>query len=694
MEHINNNLNFFCYFVFNAYIRIFKIKNFFIDYKVFLLILSLGKVLGMEMHEKPAEKPKRKAFNAAAFLAEAPVGVPPVAVARPGEGEGQKPGRRAFNAAAFLAEVPVGAPPVAMDRNEPPVVVGYKAPRKAFNAAAFLAVPVVADAARREVRKAFNAVAFLEDLNVGRGGLMREEIRRQEGEENYRQIVEESINKVKRENAAYGALLEELRNLGILCLNNQVYDQKEPADWLKTLILTFADLSADHRAILYAEIGNYIGEVCNEGVGMGAVNVPLFSKEGRMQDDQKLLVALNLYGYLGEQITYGRIVVPKVLPPPPAAVVVQSGGKAIPRGPWIFWEDRGVGKHFAMPAGLRAAEEEYVSFFMEKVMPKLALLHAAGKITDNLVDFVIRAASMGLIGLTEERVYLDAFESKLRDTFDAAGRDGDLVRPWSMLIAPDSVSPLIQAKRRFPAINNNNCFFRDLGPTFNLISTFFTLHTEDEAVALVEKYNALPRHERFGKADELKRQAISTVRDKLLGLPNLIRDTFGFLLEKNCGDDVWVRFIKGFNTNLCYDGTYDSIVPVGAEIVASGDGIDKRPPNKIFAKMLSDVPQKLQAVLTDENIEKFVNAVKKASGDDTANPSADFFARSTLERWFGVSGAKILRDFIGNGPDGGCKLTDAVMLELIYWAPVMSMEGVMPPGGLHGPIAKLLVGDD
>ena len=534
--------------------------------------------------------------------------------------------------------------------------------------------------------------------------------------DNYQRIVDGAIARIIG-NPAYTAMLNELKAIGSRCLGNLALDQKEHADWVKTLILTFADLDAAGKDVLYAGLGNF---VLQNAFGADAND---FSVVGRISEDNKLLLAINLYTFLGEELVAGRIVIPPppiaepplvvvphpivVLPPVVAAddmppqVLVPPGGAlpppppppvAIQQGPWNFWAGPGrAGKHFVMPVGLNANEQEYVSFFMTRVMPKLAELHTANAINDNLVKCVIRAASMGM---TERLIYLEAFEKNLDAVLRGANGDGTLNAPWNGLITPDSVDDDIRIKRRFPAVNAGTPFFRDIGPTHDLVTTFDTLHTEDEARGFVREYNALPAPQRAGKVAELKDRMKATLDQKLLGLPEIIHQTFQFMLDNNCPVLVWVRFIKGFNTNACYDGTYDSIAPTGGAILASGDGADKRSPDKIFAKMLNEIPNNLKVALTDNRIEAFAEAVKAASAGDAENPSAAFFGRETLDRHFGgAANAKIIRDFVGTGPDGSCKLTDAQMLELIYWSSVMPSGDAMPPGGLKGPIARLLMED-
>ncbi len=379
------------------------------------------------------------------------------------------------------------------------------------------------------------------------------------------------------------------------------------------------------------------------------------------------------------------------LPPAHAqAQVAVEHGAAIHLGPWDLWAGR---KRFVMPAGLKAEEQEYVSFFMEKVMPKLTALHAAGTLDDNAVETVIRAASMGLVGMTEQHIYMEAFERNLDAALAAPRPDGTLAAVGlTALITPDSVPGDIMAKRRFPAIVGANPFFRDIGPTPNIITTFDTIHIEDETKAFAKEYNKLPSVQRVGKVRELKERAKGTVLQKLGGLPQIIHQTFQFMLEKNCPDETWVRFISAFNTNGCYELVYDMIIVPGMEILASGDGKDGREPIKIFAKMLSNVPANLVAILGDDEMTAFVDVVKAASAGDAANPSAAFFGGTTLDRQFGgAANARLIRDSVGNGPDGSCKLKDAVMLELLYWSYVMSNHGIMPPDGLKGRIAKLLM---
>ncbi len=692
-------------------------------------VLKLAALLSATVFAAEADKaPRRKRFDATAFLAQAQA---PVKV----EAEKPAPGKRVpFNAAAFLpAQVPVVQEkeherrgpfdlgylaPVQEKEHERrgPFDLGYLAPvvqkegvapgkRVPFNAAAFLPaqVPVVqekeherrgpfdlgylAPVVQKEgvapgKRAPFNAAYFLAP------NAEREAALQLDAQENYMRIADRAIGRVV-DRAEYVAMLNELKRIGLDCFNGGEH-LKQPADWIKTLILTFSNLDDAGRNLLYVELGNNIqrnvfGGDANDFVG------------GRILAENKLLLAADLYLFLVAEIDAGRIIVPKApeLPPAPVAVKVDAHPAAVPLGPWNFWAGRGAGKRFVMPAGLKAEEQEYVSFFMEKVMPKLAALHAANTIDDNAVETVIRAASMGLVGMTEKHIYLEAFEKILDSSLAEPNYDGTLEEHiWCALVSPDSTPHEIKHKRRFPDIVGGNAFFKDIGPTHNLVTTFDTLHTEDEAKAFAKEYNKLPSVQRVGKVRELKERAKGTVLQKLGGLPQIIYQTFAFMLEKNCADDVWMRFIKGFNTGACYDGTYDCVIPVGTEILASGDGNDQREPIKIFAKMLSNVPANLEAILGDDEMTAFVDVVKAASAGDAANPSAAFLGGTTLDRQFGGrENARIIRDFVGNGPDGNCKLKDAEMLELLYWSYVMSADAIIPPDGLKGRIAKLLMED-
>jgi hypothetical protein len=499
--------------------------------------------------------------------------------------------------------------------------------------------------------------------------------------DNYRRILDGAIARVVGR-ADYTAMLNELKTIGVQCFTNQVLDQKEQSDWIRTLILTFADVNDAAKNTLYTELGNFIR------INHYGANANGFAA-GRISDENKLMIAINMYFFLVEELAAGRIVIPpppvavQAPVPPPAIIQPPIGGAppiVIPQGPWNFWAGPGrLGKDFVMPAGLNADEQEYVSFFMTRVMPKLVELRTANHITDNLVECVIRAASMGLVGMTEYPIYIEEFEKNLDEALRRPRHDGTLNVPGNGLIGPDQVADDIRAKRRFPLINDRNPFFRNIGPTYNPIKTFNSLHTEDEARAFVEEYNAVPAHQRAAKVVELKNKQKAKVESKLLGLPGAIRQTFQFLLDQNCAVPIWVRFIKGFDTSACYDGTYDRIAPIGTEITTSGDGTDQRPPNKIFAKMLNEIPANLADVITDAAKQAIVDRVKIDLGSPTPNPPADYFLHENLDPWFGVVGSRKIKDFVGNGPDGQCKLTDPQMLELIYWSHVMTDEFRLPP---------------
>lgn len=453
--------------------------------------------------------------------------------------------------------------------------------------------------------------------------------------------------------------LERLKDIGAFCYLN---DMKEQADWIKTLILTFADLTEAGQAALRDRWDQI--------------------RAARRENDTitNIDYVLDLYLYLEQEMNAGRI----ALKPKEAVrkeTAIPSSKKASIPDPkervWSFWRSStGTGtKQFRMPAGLNYKEQEYVSFFMDNVMPKLYDLFKQKKIGTQLVEGVIRAASMGLIGMTEKDFYLNEFERRLDDDLKRADSNGKITRESFYTISPETKD---KESRRFAGIDDVAPFFGAIGPTFNRITTFNALHAQDESDGFIKEYNALGANQRTPeKIRELKDKQKNILEAKLIGLPTTIQQTFSFMLDKKCSDDIWVRFIEGFNTRACYDGTYDQIVPIGTEISASDDGKNQRSPNKIFAKMLTKIPADLQGVLRYDRMDLFVNAAKKASAGNAETPSNAFFESARLETYF-QGNTDAVRNVVG-GPDGRCKLTDKQMLELIYWGYVMTVDGIDAP---------------
>ncbi len=454
--------------------------------------------------------------------------------------------------------------------------------------------------------------------------------------------------------------LERLKDIGAFCYLN---DMKEQADWIKTLILTFADLTEAGQAALRDRWDQI--------------------RAARRENDTitNIDYVLDLYLYLEQEMNAGRI----ALKPKEAVrkeTAIPSAKKASIPDPkervWSFWRSStGTGtKQFRMPAGLNYKEQEYVSFFMDNVMPKLYDLFKQKKIGTQLVEGVIRAASMGLIGITEKDFYLNEFERRLDDDLKRADSNGKITRESFYTISPETKD---KESRRFAGIDDVAPFFGAIGPTFNRITTFNALHAQDESDGFIKEYNALGANQRTPeKIRELKDKQKNILEAKLIGLPTTIQQTFSFMLDKKCSDDIWVRFIEGFNTRACYDGTYDQIVPIGTEISASDDGKNQRSPNKIFAKMLTKIPADLQGVLRYDRMDLFVNAAKKASAGNAETPSNAFFESARLETYF-QGNTDAVRNVVGTGSNGRCKLTDKEMLELIYWGYVMTVDGIDAP---------------
>lgn len=542
----------------------------------------------------------------------------------------------------------------------------------------------------------------------------------QEAKAHYSRLIDGSINRLPRnqENQKYFPMLRELKRIGEL-----LYDQdQEQAGFIRSLISMFADFSEGDRNTLYIEFGNIIDRN-TRFKGDADYCISQFAGNA-IPEEQKTQFAGALYFWLEDALAAGKIgrVQPAPLPPqlqpqpapqqplaapraarfydniedifiqPPRAQPQPAPAQHVAgQDSWRFWNNT---KHFNMPQGLQQDEQEYVRFFMNRVMPKLEELKRLKLISDELIGAVIRGASMGLTGMVEQQCYIHSFSDAIDDEIAKAGRGNiDYGEHRGLYISPyHHRNRKYEADQRFKLISDDNPFFRDLDPRpAQRVATYCTLHVEDIMRNFAIEYNSQSPQVRQQKLAELKERAIEQVRGKLLGLSNAISQAFQSLVKNNADNAVWVRFIKAFNTDRCYDGTYDVIVAVAAEIIAADGSQDNRPPNKIFAKVLTEIPANLTNILTDEHAERFVNAVIQASQNNNKQPSQEFINQQTLDQWFGgAQNAQAIRQVVGM-EGGHCRLTDPQMLELIYWKHVMMNEGVLPPGDNQSPIYKLFM---
>lgn len=546
----------------------------------------------------------------------------------------------------------------------------------------------------------------------------------QDALENYARIADNLIMRIEG-NPCYIEMLHEFKRIGMTLLNVD----KEVSGYLHTLISIFADLDERGRRIVYIQLGNITGNPFHgyqgyyPGIsGSSDECVKAFLNPNRILDEYKTQIAISLYADVDSLIERGKLVLPAALPlaareeeplqdpmipleilPQPAPIKksselvaeqsIPSQNLVIPipasipaaayfKGPWRFWNNK---KRFVMPNGLQAKEEEYIAFFMNAVMPKLADLKASGKITDVLINGVIRGASMGLVGMVEHTSYLKAFTSFLDTLVPNSSRENINFYQEKKVFHLSYLESLSN-RRRFSRITDENPFFREIGPKNNRISTFCSIHAENETRSFVLEYNKLRPKNRNANVERLKERAIETIRSKVLGLPQAIDSTFRFMCEHSCEDKIWVRFIQSFDTVYCYDATYDSIASAGVTITAGDSEKDQRLPSKIFVEILKNIPTNLEHILSEASTSSFVHAVKSASSG-AENPDSSFLASQTIDQWFGTNAGTTIRTAIAQH----CALADGQILELIYWNNVMNNEGIMPPGGINGEIARLFM---
>ena len=525
-----------------------------------------------------------------------------------------------------------------------------------------------------------------------------------DAQENYSTII---TNAIAKTDGRYTSMLNELKRIGVACFADK---NTEPADWIKTLVITFVNLNNDGKNLVAEELGNFVGGVLDGNPGGGLKNIPLFTATGALTDIQKSEIVLNLYLFLDENLTKGTIKVQKAQD---ASAAKQPIGQpsithSAPNNSakqWHFWNNQ---KHFSMPDGLNADEQLYVQFFMNEVMPKLEKLMTDKKIQAFIVSDVIRGASMGLTGMAEQDTYMQEFSDaldrikiiknygnlnfSLDGVLSNTDTKGCLFFPSKkLIIAPEKA--VKQNKRRFPNIDNGHAFFGDIGPKIDPITTFNDLHAEDLTEDYITEYKKLYTivPPSVDQLKQLKQKYIEKVRERLMVLPISIRETFRFLIEKNSSDKDWVTFLTAFITNLCYNGTSDSIAAEGSSIRSivddknNGSSSKVASPAKILAEMLYEENKEnnnredndrlyLDNSIVELEMEKLYNELMKAQSLE--NPTA-FLAKKTLKDYF--KNADIIRNTVRKKLNGQTMLTDQEILKIIYWFYAYTEQYQEPP---------------
>ncbi len=370
---------------------------------------------------------------------------------------------------------------------------------------------------------------------------------------------------------------------------------------------------------------------------------------------------------------------------------------------WHFWKGptgrAPARKHFNMPAwqALTPRGIRFIEFFMDSVMPKLEELYYANKITANDIAYVLRAAGMGLLGLEEQELYLTKFRILINNMLP--GLDGKIERPWDSLIAPygywDSSQHLYQ---KFPDIAANSHPFKQLEVEQDSgVNPFHTIHAENQLIPYRNRYNIAVDQGNFteAKKNELKNDVTEGFKAALDNLSGLIGTGFDRAIA--LGDEQkLIQFIKSFSTTVCYDGTTDVIAAKAIELGLIGEAVTAQGPvtkeeaeqQFIAALMNPDSKPKLKAIFEeiradgDKKLDGFIKAARAAAG---AQRPVDYpplhhtylpAATLVLEDFFG--NVEIIREVVGKNAAGNCALTDAQILELIYWS-AAAADGAPPP---------------
>ena len=264
----------------------------------------------------------------------------------------------------------------------------------------------------------------------------------------------------------------------------------------------------------------------------------------------KAQLALDTCAFLDDQIRRGVI---RQLSD--AEVAVDEAAKAS----WIFWEDTGRPKRFDRPDNLSPRANTYISFFMEEVMPKLVELFKARKITARDIAYVQRGASMGIIGMEEQDLYMQGFRNGHLDRL-VPEFDGKVRMIHAMVALLGSEFPFTN----FKDISLNDLLFKVIQPDdVWRVTPFYAIHAENIIEPYIIAYNRQVDKSPVALA-ALKQEATAGFRAALNSIAIMVYEGFSAFLHNPVQDAAnegkLITFIKGFDTNHCFDGTSSSIL--------------------------------------------------------------------------------------------------------------------------------------
>jgi hypothetical protein len=385
------------------------------------------------------------------------------------------------------------------------------------------------------------------------------------------------------------------------------------------------------------------------------------------------------------------------------AQIAQEAAIAAAAFRWHFWKGptgrAPARKHFKMPAGQALTRRgiDFIEFFMDMVMPKLEELYYANKITANDIAYVLRAAGMGLLGLEEQELYLTKFRERLDEMIP--GFDTKIPVPWGSILVslPYHVNPY----QKFPDTAANSHPFKEIEVEQNhAVTPFHTIHAENQLKPYINRYNKAVDHGNFTeeRKNTLKNDVIQGFKAALDNLSGLIGTGFSSAIELD-DEQKLIQFIKSFNTANCYDGTTDVIAAKAIELgliqseaaaIAKGPATKEEAEQQFIAALMNPASKpKLEAAFEeiradgDKRLDGFIKAARKAAGargdgdDDYPLLHHTYLSSAThvLQDFFG--NVDIIRNEIGRDAAGNCALTDARIVELIYWS-AAAAEGVLP----------------
>ena len=370
---------------------------------------------------------------------------------------------------------------------------------------------------------------------------------------------------------------------------------------------------------------------------------------------------------------------------------------------WHFWKGptgrAPARKHFNMPTpnpghALTPKGMHFIEFFMDMVMPKLEELYYANKITANDIAYVLRAAGMGLLGLEEQELYLTKFREFINQMIPEF--DGKIALPWGTLASLPSYGNPYQ---KFPDTDANSHPFKEIEVEKQApdVTPFHSIHAENQLIPYANRYNQAVDQGNFteAKKNELKNDVIEGFKAALDNLSGLIGTGFNRAIA--FGDEQkLIQFIKSFSTTVCYDGTTDIIAAKAIELGLIGEAVAALGPvtkeeaeqQFIAALMNPDSKPKLKAIFEEiradgnKKLDGFIKAARAAAGAQGPNDYPPLHhtylpaATAVLQDFF--RDVDIIRNEVGRDAAGNCFLTDARIVELIYWSDAISNTGYAP----------------